>query len=301
MVVAFVALFLSLTGGAIAAKLITGKDIRDGSLTSKDLKKGTVGVGSLSAETQALIRRAGLQGETGASGAPGAKGAKGDIGPAGATGGGGVKGDAGAKGDIGFTGLTGAKGDTGLTGPRGFTGLTGAMGPTGPTGADGGRGPQGDQGPAGPTGSSIGDAKAEYGVAKVYKVVGAVSTFVGTLSTSDVPDDRHNAAMVSGTLPVSGVGAGDQVKIYGAMRSEETPADDGSGGDMGATLTVQNGTGAFLGTDQSAAVPVPQLSLDSDGPDPGVGQLIASFTLPDLGVESTVVVSSLVQAFDLSG
>jgi hypothetical protein len=40
MVVAFIALFSSLVGGAVAARLITSKQVKNGSLLAKDFKKG---------------------------------------------------------------------------------------------------------------------------------------------------------------------------------------------------------------------------------------------------------------------
>ncbi len=38
-VLAVVALVIGVSGGAVAAKMITGADVKNGSLTSKDLKK----------------------------------------------------------------------------------------------------------------------------------------------------------------------------------------------------------------------------------------------------------------------
>lgn len=70
MVVALVAVVLSVSGSAVAAKLITGKQIKNGTITKADLSK------ALQARLQATAQ-------------PGATGAKGDTGP---------KGDAGAPG-----------------------------------------------------------------------------------------------------------------------------------------------------------------------------------------------------------
>ena len=42
LVVAMLALVASLGGGSYAAKLLTGKDIQNGSLTGKDIKKNSV-------------------------------------------------------------------------------------------------------------------------------------------------------------------------------------------------------------------------------------------------------------------
>lgn len=85
LIVAVVALFASLTGGAVAASLITGKNVKDGSLTGKDVKdrsllakdfkKGQVPKGAV-----------GKAGPVGPAGVPGAKGDAGAAGPAGAVG-----------------------------------------------------------------------------------------------------------------------------------------------------------------------------------------------------------------------
>src|SRR3954462_13792649 len=79
---------LGITGTAYGAKLITGLDIRDGSITTVDLAKGT---------------KNSLHGDQGDKGATGAKGAKGNAGAA------------GAPGALGLTGAAGAKGDTGAS------------------------------------------------------------------------------------------------------------------------------------------------------------------------------------------
>jgi hypothetical protein len=68
-------LLIATAGTATAAKLITGKQIKDGSISAKDLNKAV----------QAQLAKAdapGPQGPKGDNGAPGAPGAKGDTGPA---------------------------------------------------------------------------------------------------------------------------------------------------------------------------------------------------------------------------
>lgn len=81
---AAVALFTA-TGGAEAAKrLVTGKDIKNGAIGSKQLAKGAVTPVKLSAAATALLTGpAGPAGAPGAPGAAGDRGAKGDTGPAG--------------------------------------------------------------------------------------------------------------------------------------------------------------------------------------------------------------------------
>jgi hypothetical protein len=106
---------------AVATKLITGKDIRNGTVAERDLTPSV----------QTKLENADQPGPKGADGARGATGATGIQGPAGPRG---ERGEAGPKGD------------------RGFDGPKGADGPTGPQGRPGAQGPKGDAGPAGPAG-----------------------------------------------------------------------------------------------------------------------------------------------------
>src|SRR3954447_25854069 len=86
MLVALVALVMATTGSAVAASLITSKQIKDGTITAKDINK------------KALKS---LKGKTGKSGATGAAGSQGPVGPKGSDGAAGAKGDKGDKGDAG--------------------------------------------------------------------------------------------------------------------------------------------------------------------------------------------------------
>ncbi|MTD44098.1 hypothetical protein GKE82_07215 [Conexibacter sp. W3-3-2] len=131
-----VALVMSLVLGAtaVAAKLITGKDI----------KNGSIGLVDLSASA-----KKGLAGEDGRDGATGAQGAKGDQG---ATGDQGAVGPAGAAGPQGPVGANGAAGPQGARGADGQSGPTGPQGPTGAAGQSGAAGPTGPTGPAGTAG-----------------------------------------------------------------------------------------------------------------------------------------------------
>ncbi|MEH3054623.1 MAG: collagen-like protein [Patulibacter minatonensis] len=99
------ALFVALSGPAYAtaAKLIDGGSIKTGTVTTKQLKNGTVGQADLDAKVVALLNDSG----TGVAGPKGDTGAKGDTG---------VKGDSGAKGEKGDTGSKGDKGDKGEPG-----------------------------------------------------------------------------------------------------------------------------------------------------------------------------------------
>ena len=137
------ALFVALGGNALAAdavasvaKLVTGAQVKDGSLTGRDIHDG-----SLTARDFAA----------GALGA-GKDGAPGPQGPQGAT---------------GASGPAGPKGDTGASGPGGPKGDTGAGGPAGPKGDKGDAGPAGPKGDAGAAGSSI-SWKGAYNVGSDY-------------------------------------------------------------------------------------------------------------------------------------
>jgi hypothetical protein len=80
MLVAILALVLATTGSAVAASLITSKQIKDGTIQTKDISKKA---------QKSLRGKTGAKGATGATGAAGPAGAagpkgdKGDVGPAG--------------------------------------------------------------------------------------------------------------------------------------------------------------------------------------------------------------------------
>jgi hypothetical protein len=80
MLVALLALVMATTGSAVAASLITSKQIKNGTIQTADISKKAQK--SLKGKTGAR----GPIGLTGAAGAPGAKGDKGDAGAAGAKG-----------------------------------------------------------------------------------------------------------------------------------------------------------------------------------------------------------------------
>lgn len=90
-IIAALVCVLALGGTATAAKLITGKSVKNGSLTGKDIKNRSVKAKDISKGAKSALR--------------GPKGAKGDAGPAGPKG---ATGATGAKGDQGTAGLTGA-------------------------------------------------------------------------------------------------------------------------------------------------------------------------------------------------
>lgn len=85
-----------------AKKLVTGKQVKDKSLTGKDFKNGSIGAAKFAKGTF-------KPGPAGANGAPGAPGDKG------------ASGDAGAPGDQGAAGSGGSPGDKGETGKSAAT------------------------------------------------------------------------------------------------------------------------------------------------------------------------------------
>jgi hypothetical protein len=122
-VVAYLALFCALTGGAYAAvKLpansVKSKQVKDGSLLATDFATNQLPAGA-----KGDAGAAGPKGDAGAPGAPGPQGERGPAGPA-------SSGPAGPKGEAGPTGAQGPKGDTGAQGPKGDTGPAGPGGLT---------------------------------------------------------------------------------------------------------------------------------------------------------------------------
>ena len=116
MVVAVAALVAALSGSAVAASLITSKQIKDGTIQPRDLSKNA---------------RAAFKGTSGPAGPQGPKGDTGDKGEPGAQGQRGDKGDPGAqgaKGDKGEPGLKGADGTDGAPGSARAYALIGADG-----------------------------------------------------------------------------------------------------------------------------------------------------------------------------
>lgn len=114
-ILATLALLIGLGGASAGAhSLLTGKDVRNGSLAERDLSKKV---------------RVKLNANK-----PGSEGPVGPVGP---------------QGDPGADGLDGLPGENGLDG---FDGEQGPRGERGPRGDMGDRGPQGPEGPRGPAG-----------------------------------------------------------------------------------------------------------------------------------------------------
>jgi Collagen triple helix repeat (20 copies) len=139
--VACVVVALVVGGGtATAARLITSKDVRNGSLTGADIRNGSIAFKDLARGTRTRIDGSGGSTPVGSPPPAGAPGAKGDPGANGTNG---LDGEDGQDGAQGPQGEVGRQGDTGPQGPQGDTGPQGGVGP---------QGPQGDTGPQGPAG-----------------------------------------------------------------------------------------------------------------------------------------------------
>jgi Collagen triple helix repeat (20 copies) len=122
---------------ATAASLITSAQIKDGTITAKDIRAGSISLNRLTPGTQRMLRDAvALSGR--ADSANPVAGERGPAGPAGLPGLQGPRGEKGDTGATGQTGATGAKGESGSTGATGATGVTGATGATGAAGLDSG-------------------------------------------------------------------------------------------------------------------------------------------------------------------
>lgn len=256
MVVACIAVVLAMTGSAFAARaLITGADIKDGSITRADLSGGT------------LKSLKGKHGPAGRDGFTGARGPQGDTGPPGPAGPTGPVGPQGPRGPVGDTGTQGPTGRTGPVGPRGDQGLQGTPGQSlffntavGATDA----GTPLAQRSTGPTDASTDGVEitnggtfltagttykvdvfvsfvdtanpgTEFGVARLFldssPLDGSGSDPTGgnadmdtTLVTADVPDDLSNPAQASASFLVTAGdngGGGEQLTLRAALRTDD--------------------------------------------------------------------------------
>jgi hypothetical protein len=106
--VAYLALFVALGGSAYAAVTVTGQNIKDGTVTGKDVKNRSLGKSKLSAT--ALGSLTGERGPAGPEGPQGPQGQRGPAGPIGQTG------PAGPAGPAGKDGANGAPGPSGISG-----------------------------------------------------------------------------------------------------------------------------------------------------------------------------------------
>jgi hypothetical protein len=113
MVISLIALFVALSGTAVAAKgLITSAGIKDGTIQGIDVKNKSLTPADFSGSVRGPQGAPGPQGPQGVPGTPGAKGDKGDACPSS---------DAACRGP---KGPTGEQGIQGIQGPRGFDAIT---------------------------------------------------------------------------------------------------------------------------------------------------------------------------------
>jgi hypothetical protein len=236
-VLAYAALFLSLGGTGYAASKVTGRDVRDGSLTSAEFKDG----GLRARDFRAGDLPAGPQGPAG----PG--GAKGDAGPVGPGGG---------PGPIGVAGPNGPKGDAGPIGPAGPAGPKGDTGPAGPPGTTG---PKGDTGPAGPAGPE-GAAGTAQRIAAYAEITGAGGVVAGSdagFATATVTRTGAGNYCIGGLgfTPRSAVasGRGDASEftiVTTALARDGLPLSDCPAGAQVRIRTIQVTTEPFLQADR---------------------------------------------------
>lgn len=118
---------LASTATATAGSLITGKDIRNGSIAERDLN----------AKVRTKLHNSGKPGPQGNAGERGLTGQTGIQGPQGIPGTAAAKGDPGQDGAQGPQGLKGDKGDPGTPGEDGQNGASGAPGADGQDGVSG--------------------------------------------------------------------------------------------------------------------------------------------------------------------
>jgi hypothetical protein len=151
-VIAFVALFLLLSGSAYAVADQVGSGSSPKQLyacvaghfhTLNLTSAGRTCPGGQTKISWNAVGPRGVAGPRGATGKTGARGATGTAGASGAPGPVGPKGDVGAVGAAGPQGPAGSKGDTGAQGPAGPKGDTGDAGAAGPAGLPGPPGPAG--------------------------------------------------------------------------------------------------------------------------------------------------------------
>jgi Collagen triple helix repeat (20 copies) len=218
---ALLALVVAMGGTATAASLITGAQIKNGSITAADIKAhsltgNAIKNGSITAA--ALHDGVGQKGEAGAKGETGATGAKGDAGAAGAKGDTGAAGATGAKGDAGAAGAAGAKGDTGAAGERGPAGAAGTTGDQGETGAAGERGPIGPEGPQGEPGPAGADGTGGDPQVLVQR---------GTIEQTLAPPSNPTQTLFTESITLSNAGLYQITTEFDGSSSTDCPSPPG--------------------------------------------------------------------------
>lgn len=121
--VSIVALFLALGGSATAAYLVTGADVKDGSLTGADVRDGSIQARDLASGASVAKKKRAAKRKAKTVGSPGVQGERGLSGPAGPQG---PQGPAGSNGNVGPQGEIGETGETGPQGQQGNPGVPGS-------------------------------------------------------------------------------------------------------------------------------------------------------------------------------
>ena len=179
MVVAVVSLVSSLTGGAVAATLITGDDIAPDAIATKHIQKAAVTKGKIKADAvrTSKVKNGSLLSEDFKAGQL----------PAGA------QGIQGAKGDACLPTIPQC---VGPQGPKGDTGAQGIQGLKGDTGAAGGQGPQG---PPGPTEGFVGtNAVNPLAGGNAFAQTAITTTTAGRLYVFATTNDKVLSCTASG-------------------------------------------------------------------------------------------------------
>jgi hypothetical protein len=174
-VIATLALFLALGGGAWAATTLPknsvgSSQLKNGAVTGGKVKNGSLVAGDF-ASGQLPAGPAGPAGPKGDPGEPGPRGRgvqgePGEPGERGSRGERGAPGPEGAQGDEGGQGKRGAQGESGVQGPEGPQGNQGDQGDRGPRGEPGTPGLDGEPGVRGPRG-----AKGEPGSGGIEEII----------------------------------------------------------------------------------------------------------------------------------
>ncbi|MBN8869067.1 MAG: collagen-like protein [Solirubrobacterales bacterium] len=289
-------------GWQIKPKTITNRQIKNKSIGARQIKNNSIRLAQLhTSAVRQLQGKRGARGPAGPAGQDGSAGATGATGAIGATGSEGPMGPTGpAGGSTGPTGDTGPAGEAGPTGPAGADGATGVTGPAGENGAPGATGPTGATGATGP-GSDLDGL--EYGVIKTWiERGGGEPELLGTLWTSNVPDDGNNAAQATADSVVLDVSAGDVIYSTAAVRTAEATGTYSA--NAGGSIYAEDQSGNLLAADvtpenpgEQRTVHVPGYGLLSPGPfddDP----TIVSITIPAGPSNAPVKVSGFAQFFD---
>jgi hypothetical protein len=220
------ALFIALGSTATAASLITGRQIKDGTIASADVRDRSLKAKDF-AKGQLPAGAAGATGPAGTAGAPGPRGATGATGP---------KGDAGATGGAGPAGATGDTGPEGPAGPAGPRGETGATGPAGAPGSGGGPSVRLGR----PLTDCAGQGEAVTGGA-------GEATYLAWQTTSYDSGDVHDTACANATKLVA-----RRAGLYSATANVEwAPATDATS----RTLAIRVNRDDFVAAVSGASIP----------------------------------------------